>query len=104
MVVDVDFIFAQVELRFLDLAFSRQLWVKLKLLSHLLNRGFFVWVMVVLELEVLVPRFLVRIKRNTSVDEFVLAPIVVFEGLLTDVLLAVDEAILHPVVVEVQLS
>lgn len=45
-----------------------------------------------------------RVKGHTSVDESVLAALVVLEGLAANLLLTVNETILHTVVIEVHLA
>ena len=44
------------------------------------------------------------IESNASVDKSVFTSLVVFEGLATDLLLAVNETIFVPVVIEIQFA
>lgn len=99
----------QVELSLADLLVSRQVGVESKSLSHLANDGLTLvlvaQVMIIEDGEVLLFLGLpVRVEGHAAVHQTVLAALVALEGLSADLLLAIDQAVLVTMVIEVDLA
>ena len=103
VVEDVNHLLVQVKLSFFNLGFSRQTRVKFEPLSHFVNHNFLASV-ILLHAQGLALFFFGRVESHTSVDKSVLTSLVVFKGLAANLLLAIDETILVPVVVEVEFA
>ena len=105
VVEDVDHFHIDVELCLLDLGGSWQIWVKLKLLGHLVDQHLFV-VVVFTESQRLLVELLAGREGDTPVDKLVGPALVLLDDLVLFVeeLFAQDEAILLSVMVEVELA
>ena len=107
VVVDVDCLHQDVKLSLLDLVGSGQVLIKFEFLSHLVDHKVLVRVVVRLDLQdALLGRVSMRRESHGAIDEPVRPILVLFNDLvlLVKELLTKDQAILLPMVIEIELT